>query len=130
MIELSSANLCEVLHRTYEGQDCSIARSLEVIGERWTLLILRDAFSGVRRFEDFQRDLGISRGILTQRLQRLCDEGILERRRYCERPERFEYRLTPRGRDLRPVLKSLARWGDRHACGVVRPGRRDRAAAA
>jgi DNA-binding HxlR family transcriptional regulator len=103
-----------VLHRTYEGQDCSIARALEVIGERWTLLILRDAFLGVRRFDDFQRDLGVSRGVLTQRLQRLCDEGVLERQRYQEHPERFEYRLTQKGRDLWPVLMSLVKWGDRH----------------
>jgi DNA-binding HxlR family transcriptional regulator len=85
-----------------------------VVGERWTLLILRDAFFGVRRFDDFQRDLGVSRGVLTQRLQSLCDEGILERRRYQERPERFEYRLTQKGRDLWPVLMSLVKWGDRH----------------
>jgi DNA-binding HxlR family transcriptional regulator len=114
MIELNCANLCEVLHRTYEGQNCSIARALEVIGERWTLLILRDAFLGIRRFDDLQRDLGVSRGILTARLGWLCDEGILERRSYRERPERFEYRLTQKGRDLWPVIMALARWGDRY----------------
>jgi DNA-binding HxlR family transcriptional regulator len=114
MIELTSANLCEVLHRTYEGQVCSAARALEVIGERWTLLILRDAFLGVRRFDEIQRDLGISRGLLTARLRWLCDEGILERRRYQERPERFEYRLTQKGRDLWPVMMALMKWGDRY----------------
>jgi DNA-binding HxlR family transcriptional regulator len=103
-----------VLHRTYEKQNCSIARSLEVIGERWTILVLRDAFFGIRRFDDFQRKLGISRGILASRLQHLVDEGILERRRYSERPERFEYRLTKKGRDLWPVLIALVKWGDRY----------------
>ena len=78
-----------MLPRTYESQNCSVARSLEVLGDRWTLLVLRDAFLRVRRFDDFQRDLGIARNVLTERLQRLVDEGILERRRYQERPERF-----------------------------------------
>jgi DNA-binding HxlR family transcriptional regulator len=104
-----------VLHRTYEGQECSIAWALEVIGERWSLLILRDAFLGVRRFDDFQQDLGVSRGILAQRLQWLCDEGILERRRYQEHPERFEYRLTQKGRDMWPVMMALVNWGNRYA---------------
>ena len=104
-----------MLHRTYEGQQCSIARSLEIVGERWTLLVLRDAFLGIRRFDDFQRDLGIARNVLTDRLGRLVDEGILDRRRYQERPERFEYRLTERGRDLWPTLHALATWGDAHA---------------
>jgi DNA-binding HxlR family transcriptional regulator len=103
-----------VLHRTYEGQVCSIAGALETVGERWTMLILRDAFLGIRRFDDFQRRLGISRGVLSTRLERLCEEGILERRRYQERPARFEYRLTPKGRDLWPVLMALMRWGDRY----------------
>jgi DNA-binding HxlR family transcriptional regulator len=106
-----------VLHRTYENQDCSIARALETIGERWTLLILRDAFLGTRRFEDFQRSLGIARNVLTARLRRLTDEGLLERRRYQDRPERYEYRLTEKGIDLWPVLFTLMRFGDRHATG-------------
>jgi DNA-binding HxlR family transcriptional regulator len=103
-----------VLHRTYEDQNCSIARSLELIGERWTLLIVRDVFLGVRRFDEIQRDLGVSRGILADRLDRLVDSGILERRPYQERPERFEYRLTDKGRDLWPVTFSLLKWGDRY----------------
>jgi DNA-binding HxlR family transcriptional regulator len=103
-----------VLHRTYEGQNCSVARALEVIGERWTILIVRDAFLGVRRFEDFQRDLGLSRGVLTDRLNRLLEAGIFERRLYQERPERHEYRLTEKGRDLWPVTVALLRWGDRY----------------
>ena len=112
-----------MLHRTYDNQQCSIARTLEVVGERWTLLVLRDAFLGVRRFDDFQRDLGIARNVLTDRLTRLVEEGILERRRYQERPERFEYRLTEKGRDLWPVLHSLATWGDTHAAPPEGPPR-------
>jgi DNA-binding HxlR family transcriptional regulator len=105
---------CEVLHRTYEDQDCSIARALEQIGERWTILIVRDAFLGIRRFDDFQRSLGVSRGVLADRLDRLVDAGILERRLYRERPERHEYRLTDKGRDLWPVTMALVKWGDRY----------------
>jgi DNA-binding HxlR family transcriptional regulator len=103
-----------VLGRTYDDQDCSIARALEVVGERWTLLVVRDAFKGVRRFEDFQRSLGIARNVLAVRLGRLVDEGILRRERYQERPERFEYRLTEKGRELGPVLQQLQRFGERH----------------
>jgi DNA-binding HxlR family transcriptional regulator len=103
-----------VLHRTYEDQVCSIARSLEVVGERWTILIIRDAFLGVRRFDDFQESLGVSRGVLTNRLKRLVDEGILERRRYQEHPPRYEYRLTDKGRDLWPATMGLLKWGDRY----------------
>jgi DNA-binding HxlR family transcriptional regulator len=103
-----------VLHRTYDAQTCSVARSLEVVGERWTLLILRDAFLGVRRFDDFQQDLGIARNVLTDRLARLVEEGVLERRAYSEHPPRYEYRLTDKGRDLWPVVHALARWGDKH----------------
>src|SRR3954463_8086860 len=104
-----------MLGRSYEGQVCSVARTLEIVGERWTLLIVRDAFFGVRRFDDFQRSLGIARNVLQGRLERLVEEGILERVRYQERPERFEYRLTEKGLDLWPVVVSLLAWGDRHA---------------
>jgi DNA-binding HxlR family transcriptional regulator len=104
-----------VLRRTYENQDCSIARALETIGERWTLLILRDAFLGTRRFDDFQKSLGIARNVLTVRLKSLVDAGLLERRRYQERPERYEYRLTEKGIDLWPVLFTLMKFGDKHA---------------
>jgi DNA-binding HxlR family transcriptional regulator len=103
-----------VLRRTYDDQVCSIARTLEVVGERWTLLLLRDAFLGVRRFDEFQAGLGIARNVLADRLGRLVDAGVLERRPYSERPLRHEYRLTDKGRDLWPVLFDLARWGDRH----------------
>ena len=104
-----------MLGKTYEGQVCSASRALEVIGERWTMLIVRDVFLGVRRFDDFQRSLGIARNVLQGRLQRLVEHGILERVRYQERPERFEYRLTEKGLDLWPILVSLLAWGDRHA---------------
>jgi DNA-binding HxlR family transcriptional regulator len=103
-----------MLGRTYESQVCSIAGALELVGERWTLLVLRDAFLGVRRFDDFQRSLGIARNVLQARLERLVEEGILERRRYQERPPRFEYRLTEKGVDLWPVTVALMKWGDRH----------------
>lgn len=104
-----------MLNREYEGQDrCGVAKTLEIVGERWTLLIVRDAFFGLRRFEEFQSSLGIARNILTDRLNRLVDEGIFDRVRYSERPERFEYRLTPKGRDLTIALNALREWGERH----------------
>jgi DNA-binding HxlR family transcriptional regulator len=101
-----------MLKRDYEGQNCSIARALEVVGERWTLLIVRDAFLGLRRFDEFQESLGIARNVLTDRLNRLVEEGILERVRYSERPERHEYRLTAKGRELNIALTALRQWGD------------------
>jgi DNA-binding HxlR family transcriptional regulator len=100
---------------------CSIARTLEVIGDRWTLLILRDAFRGVRRFDELQRDLGIARNILTDRLQKLVDHGVLSKTPYQSRPVRYEYRLTPKGRDLSPALVALMRWGDRWLSEDGRP---------
>jgi DNA-binding HxlR family transcriptional regulator len=103
-----------MLPRTYEGKACSIARALEVLGERWTLLVLRESFWRVRRFEDFQRNLGIARNVLTDRLGRLVDEGILSREPYQDRPARFEYRLTDKGRELWPVMMTLMQWGDRY----------------
>jgi DNA-binding HxlR family transcriptional regulator len=103
-----------VLRRDYEGQNCSIARALELVGERWTLLIVRDAFLGLRRFDEFQENLGIARNVLADRLSRLVEEGILERVRYSERPERYEYRLTPKGRELDLALTALRQWGDKH----------------
>src|SRR6266516_3725087 len=93
-----------MLKRTYEGQNCSIARALEVVGERWTLLIIRDALLGLRRFDEFQRNLGIARKVLAERLRWLVDEGILERVPYQERPQRYEYHLTRKGRDLHVAL--------------------------
>jgi DNA-binding HxlR family transcriptional regulator len=93
---------------------CSVAQTLEIIGERWTMLVLREAFLGTRRFEDFQHNIGCARNILSDRLQKLVAGEILERRRYQERPPRFEYRLTEKGVDLYPTLVTLMQWGDRH----------------
>ena len=101
-----------MLKRDYDGQNCSIARALEIVGERWTLLIVRDAFLGRRRFDEFQKSLGISRNVLTERLGRLVEEGILERVPYQEHPRRYEYRLTQKGRDLHLALTGLRQWGD------------------
>src|SRR5437879_11492422 len=113
-----------MLERTYDAEVCSVARALEVVGERWTLLIVRDAFHGVRRFEDFQRRLGRARNVLTDRLQRLCALGVFERVRYQERPGRHEYRLTDMGRDLWPVIIALRAMGDRHMAAAGPPVRR------
>ena len=97
-----------------EHPDCSIAGTLEVIGDRWTILILRDAFRGVRRFDAFQDDLGCARNLLADRLRKLVDQGILEKELYQEHPPRYEYRLTPKGVDLSPALVALMKWGDKH----------------
>jgi DNA-binding HxlR family transcriptional regulator len=103
-----------MLKREYEGQNCSIARTLEVIGDRWTLLIIRDVALGHHRFDEFLASLGIASNVLTDRLSRLVAEGILERRPYNSRPERFEYHLTKKGRELGVPLLALMQWGDRH----------------
>jgi DNA-binding HxlR family transcriptional regulator len=103
-----------MLGRTYDGQNCSIAKSLELIGERWTMLIVRDAFLGLKRFDQFQESLGIARNVLTDRLNTVVDAGIFERVRYSERPERFEYQLTAKGRELNVPLNALREWGERH----------------
>jgi DNA-binding HxlR family transcriptional regulator len=100
---------------------CSIAATLEVIGDRWTILILRDAFRGVRRFEEIQHDLGIARNVLADRLGKLVDHGILAKRQYQDRPVRHEYRLTAKGVDLSPALVALMRWGDKHLAGDQGP---------
>jgi DNA-binding HxlR family transcriptional regulator len=93
--------------------NCSVARTLEVVGEWWSLLIVRDALLGVRRFDDFQQRLGISRNILTQRLQRLVEQGVLDRIPYQDNPPRHEYRLTDKGRDLWLVLTAMRQWGEK-----------------
>jgi DNA-binding HxlR family transcriptional regulator len=95
------------------GPECSIAATLEAVGDRWTLLILRDLFRGVRRFEALHRHLGIARNLLTDRLHRLAELGIVDRVPYQDRPVRHEYRLTAKGADLSPALVALMRWGDR-----------------
>ena len=102
-----------MLKREYD-QVCSIARTLEVLGERWTLLVIRDIFNGRRRFDQIQENLGVARNVLSTRLAWLVDEGILEKRAYQERPPRYEYFLTEKGLDLWPVMISLLHWGDRY----------------
>lgn len=101
-------------HKSFEGMNCPIALTLEQVGEWWSLLIIRDALHGLTRFDEFQQSLGISPNSLTRRLNELCDAGLLARHRYQDRPPRDEYRLTTRGRDLQPVIESLAAWGRRH----------------
>lgn len=100
---------------------CSVARSLSVVGDRWTLLILREAFLRTKRFEEFQANVGMTRHRLADRLRKLVDNGVLERVRYQEKPPRYEYRLTEKGRDLYPVIVSLLRWGDRWMPGEDGP---------
>ena len=103
-----------MLGNTYDTQVCSIARALEAVGERWSLLIVRDAlFARVTRFSDFQHNLGLATNVLKTRLDSLIAAGIMERRRYSERPEHYEYLLTEKGRDLAPALIALTAWGDR-----------------
>jgi DNA-binding HxlR family transcriptional regulator len=94
-------------------QDCSVARTLSVIGDRWTILVLREAFMRTRRFEEFQRNTCAPRPILAERLRQLVDNDVLERHPYGNHPDRYEYRLTDKGRDLYPVLVGLLTWGDR-----------------
>jgi DNA-binding HxlR family transcriptional regulator len=105
-----------VRHDALATMPCAISRSMAVLGERWTLVILRSAFMGARRFEDYQSSINIARNILTDRLKTLVDHGILERRPYAEHPGRtlYEYRLTEKGHDLYPVLVSLMQWGNRY----------------
>ncbi len=104
-----------MLRNDYDTQVCSIARTLEVVGERWTLLVVRDLFLGLRRFDELQANLGIARNVLASRLEKLVEAGVVEKRPYSERPLRHEYRLTGRGRDLWPALHGLMAWGDEHA---------------
>lgn len=110
-----------MLKKDYPTQYCPVASTLEVIGERWTLLVIRDIFLGIRRFEDIQRDLGVARNVLQDRLEGLVEHGIVVKRPYQDRPVRSEYRLTDKGADLWPVLVALLQWGDRHAIAGERP---------
>ncbi len=103
-----------MLGSDYKNQTCSIAGALKVVGERWSLLIVRNVFLGLRRFDQIQANLGIARNVLNARLQKLIDQGVLERVAYQERPPRYEYRLTEKGIDLWPIVVSLMQWGDRH----------------
>src|ERR1700730_14251452 len=97
---------------SFAAWPCSIARTVELIGDWWTPLVLREAYFGVRRFGGIQESLGIGRNILTQRLRRLVAEGMLQRKKYQERPARYEYVLTEKGRDFYPVMATIVRWGD------------------
>jgi DNA-binding HxlR family transcriptional regulator len=115
------AKITSVLNRDYPGQVCSVAKSLEVVGERWSLLIVRDVLNGNRRFSTIRSSLGIARNVLSTRLQRLIDEDILERRAYQESPPRHEYFLTEKGLDLWPSLIALMHWGDRYSSGPGGP---------
>src|SRR6516165_12097230 len=100
--------------KSFGNMQCPIARSLERVGEWWSMLILRDASLGLRRFDEFQQSLGIAPNILTRRLKTLVEAGLLERSRYSERPPRDEYVLTQAGRDFRPVLWAFVAWGNKH----------------
>ena len=101
--------------KSFAPMDCSVAQCLEVVGEWWSLLVVRDAFLGVTRFDAFQRRLGVSRNVLAARLDRLVEAGVLERMPYSVHPPRSEYRLTEKGRDLWPVIQAMRQWGDAHA---------------
>ena len=106
---------------SFRDMNCSIAQCLEVIGEWWTILILRDVFFGVTRFDELQGRLGISRNILNDRLNRLVDEGVVEKVLYQPHPPRYDYRLTKKGRALWPVLTTMRQWGDEWAVGEDGP---------
>ncbi|MFB9908524.1 winged helix-turn-helix transcriptional regulator [Allokutzneria oryzae] len=106
------------LGKNYDGQECALAAALGLLGERWTLLVVRDAFYGVRRYSDFLAHLDVPRAVLADRLQALVDAGVLEKQRYQESPPRDEYVLTERGEELWPVLHRIARWGERNMAGV------------
>jgi DNA-binding HxlR family transcriptional regulator len=112
-----------MLNRTYDNQVCSIARTLEVVGERWTLLVLRDVLQGARRFDELIESLGVARNVLSDRLDRLVDYGLLERKPYQDHPPRFEYHPTAKGSELLVVLLGLMHWGDRHLAGEAGPPR-------
>lgn len=102
-------------------EPCSVARTVSVIGDRWTLLVLRDCFLGVRRFEAFEERLAIPRPVLADRLRKLVQNGVLEKTRYQARPPRREYRLTRKGLDLYPILMAIVHWGDVHMSKGGRP---------
>jgi DNA-binding HxlR family transcriptional regulator len=110
-----------MLGNEYDSQVCSIAGALEVVGERWSLLIVRNIFLGLRRFDELQENLGIARNVLQTRLTRLLDAGVLEKQLYNERPPRYEYRLTEKGIDLWPTIVALMQWGDRYAAPAAGP---------
>ena len=110
-----------VERKSYADMNCSVAQCLEVVGEWWSMLIVRDVFLGITRFDQFQAHLGISRNILNQRLAYLVEYAVLRKVPYSEHPARFDYRLTAKGRDLWPVLTAMRQWGDRHAAPAGPP---------
>ena len=110
-----------MLGNDYSSQTCSIAGALEVVGERWSLLIVRNVFLGLRRFDQIQANLGIARNVLQSRLEKLVEQDVLERTAYQERPPRYEYRLTEKGLDLWPTIVALMQWGDRYTAGEAGP---------
>ena len=117
---------CRCSATTTSHRRAAIAGALEVVGERWSLLIVRNVFLGLRRFDQIQENLGIARNVLQARLKRLTEQGVIERVRYQERPQRYEYRLTEKGLDLWPTIVALMQWGDRYAAPAGRPGGRAR----
>lgn len=122
MMQARMDTVIHVLGKTYDSQVCSIARALEVVGERWSLLIVRDAlFAGVTRFSDFQHNLGIATNILTSRLDGFVAAGVMERRPAASQPDQHEYVLTEKGRDLAAALIALTEWGDRWAAPDAPP---------
>jgi len=100
--------------KRFHAMTCPIARGLDRVGEWWSILILRDAYNGMTRFDAFQKNLGIAPGMLARRLNTLVEGGLMEKRRYSDKPPRDEYVLTPAGRDFRPVLLAMMAWGNRH----------------
>jgi DNA-binding HxlR family transcriptional regulator len=120
-MEPSQCELAVMKWNELEAENCSLARALAVVGDRWTLLILRDAFLRVRRFEAFQERLGIARRVLTERLTTLVGAGVMEKVAYQARPPRYEYRLTKKGLALYPVILSLVQWGDAHCATANGP---------
>ena len=107
--------------QAFAKQNCSIAKPLSILGERWTLLVLREISLGNRRFDGIQEELGVATNVLSARLATLVDEGIVAKRPYSEHPERFEYRLTEKGADLQPILLAFLRWGDKYTAGKAGP---------
>jgi DNA-binding HxlR family transcriptional regulator len=111
---MQPTSLGDVERRSFADMHCSVAQCLEVVGEWWSMLILRDVFLGISRFDQFHERLGISRNILNQRLNRLVEAGVLTKVPYQEHPPRYDYRLTDKGRDLWPVLNAMRQWGDKY----------------
>jgi DNA-binding HxlR family transcriptional regulator len=108
-------NLFRVERKSFADMHCSVAQCLEVVGEWWSMLIIRDSFLGVTRFDQFQERLGIARNILNQRLNRLVEAGVLDRVAYSDHPPRYDYKLTAKGRDLWPIVTAMRQWGDKYA---------------